>query len=386
MSLALPYWRLAGLYFWYFAFVGAFSPFFALYLQALGRSAWEIGALLGAMQLVRIGAANFWAWRADRDGRRERVLVHSLVLGTLAWAAVFPAQGFLALAATLSLFAFLTGGVVPLAEAVTLAHLGAAAERYGRIRLWGSVGFIVAVTAVGLALDRLPVASLLWIVLATLAGTLGHAWALPPTAHPRAARGDSVLPLLAKPEIALFLAACFLMSVGHGALYAFYSIYLAGHGYSKGVIGAMWTIGVVAEIVAFLAMPRLTRRFGAGPILAVSFATAVVRFLAIGWLVGSPAALVFAQLLHGTTFGTYHAAALAVVGHWFRGASATRGQGLYLSISFGAGGMAGGLASGALWKTAGPGWTFTVSAAAAALALLAFAGQAKLYGARAGST
>jgi PPP family 3-phenylpropionic acid transporter len=386
MSHSLPYWRIAGLYFWYFAFIGAFSPFFGPYLQALGRSAWEIGVLLGVMALMRIVAANFWAWRADRDGRREQVLRVSLALAVLAWLAVFPARDFAPLAVVLAAVAFFSGGAVPLAESITFERLHGDLGRYGGIRLWGSVGFIVAVLGVGVALDIVDIARLPWIVLLTLVGALAHALAIPATTRPRAERGDSVLPMLAQPEIAIFLAACFFMSMGHGTLYGFYSIFLADNGYSRGFVGTMWSIGVVAEIAAFLAMPALMRRFGAGPILVASFATAVVRFVVIGWLVASPAALTFAQLLHGTTFGTYHAAALAVVQRWFSGSRQTRGQAVYLSISFGAGGMAGSLLSGALWDVAGPGWTFTASSIAAAVGLMLVASRAKIYSARPAST
>ena len=386
MSSPLPYWRIAGLYFWYFAFVGAFSPFFGPYLQALGRSAWEIGVLLGLMALARIVAANFWAWRADRNGRREHVLRVSLALSTLAWIAVFPARDFATLAAVLAAVAFCSGGAVPLTEAITVGRLRGDFGRYGGIRLWGSVGFIVAVLGVGFALDFVEIARLPWIVLVTLVGAFAHALAIPAAAHPRAERGDSVLPMLVRPEIARFLAACFLMSMGHGTLYGFYSILLADNGYSKGFVGAMWSIGVVAEIAAFLAMPMLMRRFGAGPILVASFATAVVRFIAIGWLVASPVALALAQVLHGTTFGTYHAAALAVVQRWFSGSRQTRGQAVYLSISFGAGGMAGSLLSGALWDVVGPAWTFTASSAAAAAGLLLVARRPNDYDSRPAST
>ena len=386
MSHPLPYWRIAGLYFWYFAFVGAFSPFFGPYLQALGRSAWEIGVLLGAMALMRILAANFWAWRADRDGRRERALRASLALGVVAWLAVVPAREFATLALTLSAVAFFTGGAVPLAESITFGRLRGDLGRYGGIRLWGSVGFIAAVLGVGLMLDLVAVTNLPWLVLLTLVGTLAHALAIPAVVHPGAEQGDSVLPMLVRPEIAIFFAACFFMSMGHGTLYGFYSIYLADNGYSKGTVGVMWSIGVFAEIVAFLAMPALMRRFGAGPILVASFATAVLRFLVIGWFVASPAALAFAQVLHGTTFGTYHAAALAVVQRWFSGSRQTRGQAVYLSISFGAGGMAGSLVSGALWDAVGPAWTFTASSIAAAVGMTLVASRANHYGVQPAST
>jgi len=372
MTSAFPYWRLAGVYFSYFAFVGAFHPYLGLYLQALGQSAWHIGLLVAAMQLLRIVAANFWAWRADREGRREATLRFAAALGAAAWCAMFRAHDVAQLAVVLAFVALFTGGVVPLAEAITVGHLRENLARYGSVRVWGSVGFIVAVLGVGALLDRITILALPWAVFATLVALLGFAFAMPLTSHPRARRGDSVLPMLVRPEIALFLGSAFLMQVAHGPLYTFFSIYLADHGYSKTAVGVLWSLGVVAEIGAFLVMPRLLGRFGPWPILVASFSAAALRFAVLGWAVESPAVIALAQLLHGATFGIHHAACFAVVSRWFPGARHTRGQGLYLSISFGAGGMVGGLASGAAWTLVGPAWTFTLAAAAAiaGLALL----------------
>jgi len=116
----------------------------------------------------------------------------------------------------------------------------------------------------------------------------------------------------------------------------------------------------VAEIVVFMLMPRITQRFSLRAILLFSFLCAVLRFVMIGWGAGSLVVLLAAQLLHGATFGAYHAAAIAVVNQWFPGRLQSRGQALYGSLSFGAGGMLGGLLSGYTWETIGAAWTYTI--------------------------
>ena len=131
------------------------------------------------------------------------------------------------------------------------------------------------------------------------------------------------------------------MTLAHGPQYAFFSLYLVDHGYSKAAVGWMWSFGVIAEIVVFLLMPALMRRYSLSGILLVCFAATAVRFLMIGWGVDSAPVLFAAQLLHGLSFGAYHAAAVTAIHRWFQGAHQVRGQAIYLSVSFGAGGVSG---------------------------------------------
>ena len=135
------------------------------------------------------------------------------------------------------------------------------------------------------------------------------------------------------------------------------------------MIGALWSLGVLAEIVVFMAMARLMRRFSLRLILLACFAAATVRFIAIGWGVESLVLIVLAQLLHGLTFGAYHAAAIAAINRWFPGRCQARGQALYSSLSFGAGGLLGGLFSGWSWEALGAGITFSISSASAAVGM-----------------
>lgn len=369
--MKLPYWRLSAYYFAYFAFVGAFSPYFALYLQALKLSATDIAVLMSLMQVMRVLAPSLWGWLAERFGMRLPIVRASALLSLAGFSIFFITESFAGLFVAMALMSFFWSAALPLIESVTFAHLGVDGHRYGGIRVWGSVGFIVAVLVLGHALDQLPVSALLWVVALVLAGIFGCAMLVPEAPVSGTQREQvRLLDTLRRPEVRALLGACFLMAAAHGALYVFYSIYLVDHGYSKGVVGWMWTLGVLAEIAVFMSMSRLARRWSMRTILLCSFGVAVLRFVLIGWGVGSLPVLVFAQLLHGLTFGAYHAAAIAMVNRWFPGRLQAQGQALYGSLSFGAGGMLGGLVSGYTWDALGSAWTYTLGAGFALLGAL----------------
>lgn len=367
----IPYWRLSAYYFAYFAFVGAFSPYFTLYLQSHRLSAADIAILMSLMQAMRVLAPSVWSWIAERFGFRLVIVRASALLSLAGFSVFFCAGSFAEFFAAMALMSLFWSAALPLMESETFAHLGAEAHRYGSIRVWGSVGFVATVLALGQALDRFPVDVLLWVIAAVLAAILACAMIVPAAAAaPERREQVSLRATLARPEVRALLGACFLMAAAHGALYVFYSIYLVAHGYGKALVGWMWTLGVLAEIVVFTMMPRVAPRWSMRGILLLSFGVAVVRFLLIGWGVDSLAVLVLAQLLHGLTFGAYHVAAIATVNQWFPGRLQSHGQALYGSLSFGAGGMLGGLISGYTWETLGSAWTYTLGSAFALTGLL----------------
>ena len=354
--------RLAAFYFAYFAYAGAFVPYFALFLAARGFDAPEIAVVMAMPQAARVFAPALWGWLADRSGARKEIVVFSGVVLVAGFVALYGVRDFAGVAVLMLVVSVLSAGALPIVESMTLAALEGRTGDYGPIRLWGSIGFILVVLGVGAWLDFQPPATVLdWIVaLALLAGAVSLALPRQPSAG--ASRGEAGLAsVLARPEVLALLAACFCMTVAHGAMYAFYSLYLEAEGYPKAVIGALWTLGVLAEIVVFVLLPRLMRRFSLRALLLASFACAAVRFLAIGWGVESLALLALAQLLHAATFGAYHAASVAAVHRLFPGALAARGQALYSSVAFGFGGAVGILLAGWTWEPLGPALTFTLS-------------------------
>ena len=358
--------RLAGWYFFYFAFVGAFAPFFTLYLQDIGQSAWEIAVLMSVPQVMRLLAPNLWGWLADHLGRRAGVVKLAALGSALSFCGFFFTHDFFPLVALMALVWFFWSAALPLVEAMTLDRLAGRTERYGRVRLWGSVGFIVSVMGLGVLLDHLPIISVLWACLLILVSVLASALSLEETKVGAGGTAHPVAERLRRPEVLALLAACFFMSVAHGPLYVFFSIHLVEHGYDKTAVGLLWSLGVVAEILVFMTMPRLMQHFSLRSILLASFALAVVRFMLIGWAAEQAVLLLLAQVMHGATFGAFHAGAMAVLIRWFEPAQQARAQGVYGSISFGAGGMAGGLISGMAWDSLGSGITYTLAAFCAA--------------------
>lgn len=367
----LPYRRLAGFYFFYFAYLGAFAPFFSLYLKSVGISAVEIGMLMSLPQLSRIVAPHVWGWLADRRASRLSIVRLAGIAGLVSYLGVFAGSGFMLLFAVLLAMTFFWSAALPLIEATTLGHLGEETARYGRIRVWGSIGFIVAVVAVGYVLDWVSIKALLWVVLAMMIGMLAFCWKIPEAAvPPHAADQQPIWHIIRKPEVVALIVACALMAAAHGPYYTFYSIHLVNHGYSKALTGWLWALGVICEIGIFIWMPHLYRAFTLRQILITSFALAVVRFLLIGWAADSTALLVFAQTLHAATFGSFHAAAIGVIHKFFRGRHQARGQAIYGSLAFGLGGTIGGLASGYAWERLGAAFTFSLGAACALAGML----------------
>lgn len=361
-----PPLRLSAYFCAYFLYAGALVPYFSLTLAARGYGAGEIAVVLAMPQLARIVAPSFWGWLADRSGAARGIVIFSAVVLVAGFALMHLVDGYAGIVAIMLLMSLLSAGALPLVEALTLGSLGARTERYGPIRLWGSVGFVAGVLATGAWLDAHPPQSLLGVIVLLAAVTLAVSLLLPAGRVPAAAgRGEAgFAAVLLRPEVLAFFAASLCMNVAHGALYAFYSIYLDAEGYSKISIGMLWTIGVLAEIVLFLVLPRLLRRYSLRAVLGASCACAALRFALIGWGVHSPVLLVVAQLLHAATFGAYHASSVAIVHRLFTGALAARGQTLHSSVSYGLGGSMGTLLAGWSWTALGPELSFTLSALA----------------------
>lgn len=358
--------RLAAYYFAFFAHAGAFVTYFALYLASLGLGAGEIAFAVAMPQAARIVAPALWGWLADSWGARHAgakrlVLVFSACAMLAGFAALLGESRPAAIALTLLALSLCSAGAAPLIESITFSALQGRMGLYGPIRLWGSIGFILSVLGVGAWLDGHEAASLLPILVGLAAGILLAALLVPrnPPAHAEHAHARLV-EVLRRPGVAAFFGASLCMTAAHGTWYVFFSIHLSNAGYSKTMIGALWTVGVLAEIVLFLRLPQLLARFPLRALLLASFACAVVRFIAIGWGVELLPVLVAAQLLHAFTFGAFHSASVAAVHRLFPGSVQARGQALFSSLCYGVGGMTGSLVAGLTWQALGPALSFGV--------------------------
>lgn len=367
---SIPYWRLSGFYFFHFAFIGAFAPYWTLYLKSLSFASFQIGVLMSLLHVTRIFAPAAWGWLADYIGKRMLIVRSAAIAGLISYCGVFLGESYGWLFVVMALLSFFWSASLPLIEATTLSYLGESITKYGLIRVWGSMGFILAVTGVGYLLDATSISSLLWAVLGFKLGIVFFSRLIPEVGavtHPTT--GHSIPQIFRRPEVLAFFVACLLMVFAHGPYYTFYSIYLVEHGYSKSLVGWLWATGVICEIGIFFLMPQLMRRFRMKQIMVFSFGCAVARFLMIGWGVEWPFVILAAQVLHAATYGAHHATAMMVVHRLFGGPHQAKGQALYTSLTFGLGGTIGGIFSGYSWDWLGPGITFTISAAAVLVGL-----------------
>ena len=357
------HFNLSRFYFVYYFFVGAFVPYWGLYLQSEQFSAADIGILMSLFQISRIFAPNLWGWLADHTKQRVKWIKLTAFLGLLGFVAVFWAHSFAWLFFVMLSLSLFTSSTLPLSESLTLAHLATTNGHYSRIRMWGSLGFIFAAVILGFAIDAYGIKSLLWFLLGVQIILFALTFKLPDAViAPHAHDEFSIWQIIKQPTVIALLIGCSLMVTAHGVLYNFYSIYLAEHGYSKAMIGLLWSVGVVCEIAIFMLMPKIMARFSLKKIMLISLVLAVIRFSMIGVAVDSLWLLILAQSLHAFTFGSFHAASIEVITQFFNGRHQAKGQAIYNSVAYGVGGTIGGLAGGYALQYLGGEKTFILAA------------------------
>ena len=364
------YWRLSGFYLFYFATLGALVPYWGLYLKSLDFSVSEIGELIAILMATKIVAPNIWGWIADHTGQRMKIVRIASLLAALTFAGVFVSHHFWWLALVMTVYSFFWNASLPQFEATTMNHLGSDTHRYSGIRLWGSVGFIIAVSALGPLLGIYGTALLPWVLLVLFAGIWLSSLLVPESAAGHLQLDQQpLLKVLKRPVVFSLLLVSFLVQVSHGPYYVFFSIYMEEVGYSTSLIGQLWALGVFAEIGVFLLMPVLLPRFGARRLLLTAVILTTLRWLLVAGFADNLVIITFSQLLHAASFGLYHVVVIFLIHRLFTGAHQGRGQALYSSLSFGAGGALGSLASGYLWSGIGPQAMYLMAAGAALCAV-----------------
>jgi len=255
-----------------------------------------------------------------------------------------------------------TSSTIPLAESLTLSHVASTNSSYSKIRLWGSVGFIVASFFLGIIIDIYSITILVWALLFTQLIILLLSFSIPDKKFELIGNTKrSIWKVLKKPEVIALLIGCALMVSSHGLLYNFYSIFLKEQNYSSSLIGILWSIGVIFEIFIFILMPKILNKFNLKEVLMISLFLAVIRFFLIGYYVDILWVLIIAQILHAATFGSFHVASVELVSIHFNREHHSRGQSIYNSITYGLGGTIGGLGGGLMIDQYGAASTFMLS-------------------------
>ena len=363
----------AAFFFFYFAYIGLMSPYLSLYFSSRNFGAIEIAALMSMFQITRILGPFAWGWLADVRRDRLGIMRITSCLAVIVFLGIFYLETYVYLLIWLFLLNTVISSLMPLGEAATIHALykdKSFDQRYGRLRLWGSIGFIVMVMAAGAWFEAFGISSLPWfglsalIILAILTMTLRE-----PPMEASHHISSGFLKALKNKDVIWFMSANFWMIFGHAAFYVFYSLYLDGLGYSKSEIGLLWMLGVAAEVVFFYFQNSFFKRFNTKTILVWAYLMMAVRFLIIAYLPHTMT-LILAKLMHAATFGAHHSASLKMLQRWFSGAMQARGQALYTTVSYGVGGTVGGLASGWVWEHWGAPHVFGVAAVSGLLGYL----------------
>jgi PPP family 3-phenylpropionic acid transporter len=362
--------------FTYFSYAGLFGTYAPLWFQSLGYGSLAIGALTSVQSATRLFSPYAWGWLADHSGRRTLLLRVATACALASACGYFGSEGYGLVAVVTAALFVCTAGVVPISEAALAQFVTSGATldvgRYGRVRVWGSVGFIVSVVGSGALMQAIGVRGFPWLVIALLGLLMVTALRLP-TIREAAHGSDSApgaLAVLREPVVAWFFAGVFFTVLAHTSLYAFFSLYLVSLGYSKTAVGLVWAAGVTAEVAWFWFQGRSLARQSAHAWLTLAAAATALRFALVAAFGALPWLLVLVQCSHALTFAGQHSSCIAVINRHFPGRLRGRGQALYTVLGYGASGVVGGLAGGALSEAAGFAAVFWGASGAGIVAVL----------------
>ncbi len=363
----------------YFAHIGFFNPYLPLWLKDLGFSLVVISLLASAQAFTRLFAPYGWGLLSDSTGERVLLLRWGAVGALLASAGLWFELGPWAMLAVLLIMFGHTSAMMPMTEAAMAQWVSSSGtfdtRRYGRVRLWGSLGFLLTVLSAGAWFEHFGLRHFpLWTSVSLLA-LVCSVCLVPNLKEPRTplqARAGlaSVGPVLRQREVRWFFAALFFHVLSHMGIYVFFSLYLDALGYSKTTIGLLWALSVVAEIAWFYTQGRWLPRLSASAWLVLCAATMLARMLLTASVADSLVWLVLAQVLHALTFATHHTVCISCIAGYFPGGLRGRGQALFTVVGYGLTGVLGGVLGGLASQAWGLRSVFWLCVAVSALACL----------------
>tara|TARA_R110001592_G_scaffold88051_1_gene259498 strand:+ start:1358 stop:2527 length:1170 start_codon:yes stop_codon:yes gene_type:complete len=362
--------RLALFYGGIFLALGIMGPFWPLWLKDRGLDAEQIGLVFALGTLARLAVTPHFARAADRAGERKRILVLLSFLGAVTFLAFRWAEGFWPIILVTVVFYASRGPVLPLTESLTMLTRQRVPFDYGRVRLWGSITFIIGAWGMGLILTDAPADWIHWAIFASIAVTFLCALVLPDTRAPIAAKdGRPFREIMAVPGLMAAMTAATCIQASHAVYYNFGSIHWLASGHGADVIGALWAEGVIAEILLFTFAAATVRRIGAVRMIAIGAAAATLRWAGtagttdLEWLI-------LLQALHGLSYGATHLGIIHLITERVDPSLSASAQSLF-AITLGVGMSAASYGAGLLFSSLGGGAFWTMSGLALAGAGLA---------------
>lgn len=342
-----------GFYFFFFAALAALAPFLVLYYEDLGLNGRQIGVLSALPPLVTLFAASIWGALADTTRQHQRLLVLAVGMIIVMMFILSQTTQFLGLVIVVLVYAFFWAPIIPLVDNTTLELLGEQRDRYGRVRLWGAIGWGLSGPIAGLIIEDQGLRWAFYIFMALMAVCWFITMRLPVQGIRVPARlGDGMQQLLRNREWALFLLVMYLAGFGSSVVHVFLFLYLEQLSATNFMMGLALTSATLSELVVFFYADRMLRSWGTRrtliiAVLALAFRLVLYSFITLPWL-----ALVV-QLLHGLTFAAMWAAAVAYAHQIAPPGLGATAQGMFNSVSSGLGAASGAFVGGLLYDAIG---------------------------------
>lgn len=335
-----------------FGAIGASFPYLPVYYRSVGLSLGEIGLLGSLAAAVGLVGAPLWGTLADRYPTSRLILPIAATVAALAALGLALAREPVAIAGAVIAFSVALSGLTPIIDARALETVQGDHDRFGPIRVWGSIGFIVVVWLTGFLIERAGIASLFTVYVPLLAVTAVVTIALRGAGRtlPTLPRLSGIGLVLRQPPLRRFLAAAFAVWSASMAINAFLSIHLLDIGAPGELVGSAWAIGAMVEVPIMWAYPALAARFGSRRLLVTGTVAFAARALALPLLV-HPVAATLTMLLHGAGFGLLLIGGVTHVSRHAPAGTAATAQGVLTAVVFSlamiVGPGLGGLAAGA---------------------------------------
>ena len=372
-------WRLSAFYFLLYLPVGMQAPYLFLFFKRQGFSDAELGTLAAIGPVMNFLAPPLWGMLADALGDRRRMLTILLVAGSLSFPWFLWAHSFGTTLALLVVFSAFSMSPTPIADTIVMENIHRAGGDYGRLRLWGSIGFAVPLLVFGLVLKKgagAPASSLYPIFIGyVITRLMSVAWvkALPASYG----HGEKRLSLRGARELLHpgFVAVMLCALIANGAMSAYYlyfSIYLDTIGIGDNLKGYFWAVAVAAETGMMLVIGRIINRIGLKWTFALGIFGGMLRLLAFSFPL-TPVGIAFAQLLHALTLTAFMVSGITFVRKLTPPHLRATGQTLWAATTQGLGSAAGSKLSGlavAAWGLLPMYRTFSLVSACALLAAL----------------
>lgn len=344
--------RLSSNYFWYFGILGLVVPFLSVFLDARGFNSLEIGEILAVITATKIVAPTLWAHLADKSGQQLTIVKVGALLSLLCFSLIIWTVSYWPLMFSLAMFSLFWTSIQPQLEVMTLSSIRKSAKIYARIRLWGSIGFIIVAILGGELIERYSAEAFSYIGIIILAGLFFSTLMSQQPRIKKLTQTDnaSIKDKVFNGNFLLFFFAGLMLQMSFGPYYVFFALYLQNLDYSGFLIGIFIAIGVVAEVGIFIFAGLFFKSFSLKALISVSILLTALRWFIIGHFGDSDIALGLSQLIHALSFGLYHSASIAFIQQHFNANQQSRGQAIYIGGVYGVGGAIGAYVAGILWQ------------------------------------